>query len=93
MSQDDFDGSPRSEAARALVAASERECPGCGKTLTGRQKACSGKCRAKLSRQRKTEARQHRNEELRVLVRRAEQDLRAARQAIEALERRLGESP
>ena len=45
------------EGARALVAASERECPGCGKTLTDRQKgACSGKCRAKLSRQRQAAA-------------------------------------
>ena len=35
------------------MAAPGRECPGCGKTLTDRQKgACSGKCRAKLSRQR-----------------------------------------
>jgi len=43
--------------------------------LAGQQKACSGKCRARLSRQRKAD-------ELRVLA-------LAARQAIEALERRL----
>lgn len=28
-------------------------CPGCGKPLTGRQKACSGRCRAVLSRRRR----------------------------------------
>jgi predicted nucleic acid-binding Zn ribbon protein len=45
------------ESARALVAARGRECPGCGKALTDRQKgACSGKCRARLSRQRQAEA-------------------------------------
>ena len=30
-----------------------RACPGCGRPLTGRQGACSGKCRAALSRRRK----------------------------------------
>jgi predicted nucleic acid-binding Zn ribbon protein len=70
---------PRSEAARALLAGAERECPGCGKPLTDRQRACSGRCRAKLSRAR-------RGDELRVLA-------LAARQAIEALERRLNEAP
>jgi len=45
------------ESARALVVASGRECSACGKTLTDRQRgACSGKCRAKLSRQRHAEA-------------------------------------
>jgi predicted nucleic acid-binding Zn ribbon protein len=82
MSQDDFDSSSRSEAARALVVGSERECPGCGTPLAGRQRAGSGKCRARVSRQRKATARQHRDDELRVLA-------LAARQAIEALERRL----
>lgn len=74
-----------SSNARALVAGSKRECLGCGKPLTDRQKgACSGRCRAKLSRQRKATSHQHRDDELRVLA-------RAARQAIEALERRLGD--
>jgi len=72
-----------SQNARALVAGAGRECPACGKPLTERQKgACSGRCRAKLSRQRKEMSHQHRDDELRVLA-------RAARQAIEALERRL----
>jgi predicted nucleic acid-binding Zn ribbon protein len=58
------------EAARALVAGARRECPGCGKPLQGRQKtACSGRCRAKLSRQ-------HRVQEVR-------ECLLAARQAID----------
>lgn len=75
MPQADSMPEPRSEAARALVAGSGGECPGCGMPLAGQQKACSGKCRARLSRQRKAD-------ELRVLA-------LAARQAIEALERRL----
>jgi predicted nucleic acid-binding Zn ribbon protein len=67
----------RPEAARALVAGSERECPGCGNPLAGQQKACSGKCRAKLSRQRKAD-------ELRALI-------AAGRQVLDALEQRLGD--
>ena len=43
------------EGARAPVAGPGRECPGCGAPLTERQKVCSGKCRAKLSRQRKAD--------------------------------------
>ena len=66
---------PRSKAARALLAGAEAQCPSCGEPLIGRRKVCSGKCRAKLSRERKAD-------ELRALV-------LAARQAIEALERRL----
>jgi predicted nucleic acid-binding Zn ribbon protein len=65
--------------ARALPVDAGRQCPACAKPLSGRQRACSGKCRAKLSRQRKTD-------ELRVLA-------RAARLALEALERRLAEAP
>src|SRR6266508_3827712 len=50
---------PSPEAARALVTGARRECRGCGKPLQGRQKtACSGRCRAKLSRQ-------HREQEVR----------------------------
>jgi hypothetical protein len=47
--------------------------------------ACSEKCRAKRWRQRRETTRQHRDDELRVLA-------LAARQAIEALERRLEDS-
>ncbi len=43
---------PRS-APRGAVVASPGGCPGCGKALTGRQKACSGRCRALLSRRRR----------------------------------------
>jgi predicted nucleic acid-binding Zn ribbon protein len=84
MLRDDSMPETRSEAARALLAGSERECPGCGKPLAGRQRACSGKCRAKLSRERSAAAHQHRDDELHVLV-------LAARQAIETLERRLAD--
>jgi predicted nucleic acid-binding Zn ribbon protein len=50
------------ETARALLGASQqatRQCPapGCGRPLTSRQRACSGRCRAALSRQRREEAR------------------------------------
>lgn len=41
------------EAARALVGGSMISCPGCGKALTGRQRACSGRCRAILSRRKR----------------------------------------
>ena len=48
---------PLPRSARALpgapVVSSPGVCPGCGKALTGRQKCCSGKCRAALSRQRR----------------------------------------
>jgi predicted nucleic acid-binding Zn ribbon protein len=61
------------QAARALLGASpvpSRRCPapGCGRVLEGRQTACSGKCRAMLSRQRQDEARQERDREVRALL-------------------------
>ena len=50
---------------------SSRTCPVCGKALTGRQRACSGKCRAKKSR-RKREDREGRMRELvKILAREA----------------------
>jgi hypothetical protein len=58
-------------------------CPVCREhPLRGRQTACSAACRRERSRQREAERRLHRDDELRVLA-------LAARQAIEALERRL----
>ncbi|MBI4560549.1 MAG: DUF2116 family Zn-ribbon domain-containing protein [Candidatus Rokubacteria bacterium] len=42
-------------AAHGGVVASPGACPVCGKPLTGRQQACSGKCRAILSRQQRAE--------------------------------------
>ena len=45
-----------SAAARAPVVGSSRPCPGCGGILPEGRKACSGKCRAALSRQRRAEA-------------------------------------
>jgi len=60
-------------------------CPVCrGHTLQGMQTVCSARCRRIRSRQREAEGRQNRNDELRILA-------RAARQAIEALERRLAD--
>ncbi len=61
-------------------------CPVCREhPLQGRQTACSAACRRERSRRREAEARQHREDELRVLA-------LAARQAIEALERRLADA-
>jgi hypothetical protein len=67
------------ETARALV----RTCPGSGAPLTGRQQAaCSGKCRAKVSRERRARNQDGRDEKLRRL-------LAAARANLEAAERML----
>jgi predicted nucleic acid-binding Zn ribbon protein len=64
-----------------------RQCEVCGAALRGGQQvACSEKHRAERWRQKRAQAQQHRDDELRVLA-------LAARQAIEALERRLGETP
>jgi predicted nucleic acid-binding Zn ribbon protein len=57
------------EAARALQGAIPVLCcPACGKPLRHGQRACSGKCRAALSRQRQEQARQARDQEIRVLL-------------------------
>jgi predicted nucleic acid-binding Zn ribbon protein len=61
------------EAARALVGApvgESRGCPaaGCGAPLVGRQRACSGKCRAALSRARRQVNATTRDAELRRLA-------------------------
>jgi len=61
------------EAARALVEGSpvnagERLCPICGKPLRPRQRVCSGRCRAELSRRRQAQARQARDEQVRALL-------------------------
>ncbi len=61
-----------------------RACEVCGTALTGResQQTCSDRCRARRWRMRQARRGHHRDNELRVLA-------LAARQAIEALERRL----
>lgn len=56
------------EAARALVGAPVRPCPGCGGPLEGRRRACSARCRAALSRRRREEARRERDREIRGLL-------------------------
>ena len=61
-------------SARALVGgvpANARDlscCPICGKPLRPRQRVCSGRCRAELSRRRSAEARQARDEQVRALL-------------------------
>jgi predicted nucleic acid-binding Zn ribbon protein len=64
------------EAARALVGGSlvdsgDRRCPVCQKPLRPRQRACSGRCRAEISRQRKDQARQARERQIQTLLRAA----------------------
>jgi hypothetical protein len=60
-------------------------CPVCRlNALRGRQTACSAACRRDRSRRREVEALQHRDDALRVLA-------LAARQAIDALDRRLAD--
>jgi predicted nucleic acid-binding Zn ribbon protein len=61
------------DAARAPVEGSSanaggRHCPICGKLLRPRQRVCSGRCRAELSRRRQAEARQARNQQIRELL-------------------------
>jgi len=58
-------------ASPGAVVASSGTCPICGTPLTGRQKACSGKCRAALSRRRKAEGQAHRDRRVRELLERA----------------------
>jgi predicted nucleic acid-binding Zn ribbon protein len=76
MSKADSMPPARSETERALLEAGavpSRRCPapGCGRSLTRRQKACSPRCRAVLSRQRRAEAHAERMQEIRALLLRA----------------------
>jgi predicted nucleic acid-binding Zn ribbon protein len=61
------------EGARAPVegtpvSANDRLCPVCSDLLRPRQRVCSGRCRAELSRLRQVEARQARDRQLRALL-------------------------
>lgn len=52
-----------------MVDCPERPCPACGKLLTGRQKsACSGRCRAEVSRRRKAQAQENRERRIQGLL-------------------------
>ncbi len=65
---DSVPGGPE-KGARALVGASGvASCPGCGTPLEGRRQACSARCRAALSRQRREATRQERDQEVRGLL-------------------------
>ncbi len=62
-----------SEAARALVEGSPanaggRLCPICDKPLRPRQRVCSGRCRAELSRRRQAQLRHARDQQIRELL-------------------------
>lgn len=74
---------PRSEAARALLGGHQVDCPqcpapGCGTPLRFRQQACSGRCRAALSRARRAEAQAAQDREVRRLLALALATLEAA---------------
>ena len=74
---------PASESARAplvasVVASSQRLCPACGRVLTPRQSACSGRCRAILSRRRRATARESRDRKVRALLLTAQESVEAA---------------
>lgn len=52
-----------------MVDCPDRPCPVCrGPMPEGRKSACSGRCRARLSRQRKAQAREERDHQLQRLV-------------------------
>lgn len=56
-----------------------RACPACGKPLVGRQRsACSDRCRAALSRQRKAQAQGERDRRIDALVEQIRRELRGA---------------
>jgi len=61
------------EGARAPVegtpvTANNRRCPVCSELLTPRQRVCSGRCRAELSRRRQANVRQARDQAVRALL-------------------------
>lgn len=52
-----------------MVSCPDRPCPVCkGSMSEGKKSACSGPCRAALSRQKKAQAREERDQRLRALV-------------------------
>jgi len=60
------------EAARAVLRGNLLDfpgaCPGCGGPLKGRQKTCSGKCRAAVSRRKQAAAQAERERQIRELL-------------------------
>jgi len=91
MSESSSSPDRQPQGARALLAgivvATPGQCPICGAPLHGRQKCCSGKCRAALSRRRRIPiARQDLQEIRRALV----SSLEAAWEAKAELDRHLG---
>lgn len=73
------------ESARADLGGSGIGCPACGTPLQGRQTACSGKCRATLSRRRRDIALGGRHQELEAKLTVVRRDLREARAVLEAI--------
>ncbi len=68
-------------AARALSVGSlvdSRGCPVCGKSLKGRQRVCSGACRAKRSREQRAQRQAERDSKVRLHLKAARADVEAA---------------
>ena len=85
MSKPQYPPEVPAQAARALQGAIPvPSCPACGGPLTPRQRACSGRCRAALSRLRQGRAREARDHELRQLLKAALRMLES--QAIRVME-------
>jgi predicted nucleic acid-binding Zn ribbon protein len=77
---------PSSETARALSPAPVvRSCPACGAELTGRQKCCSGKCRAALSRRRRIPVKAEDLRDLRAMVKMTLENLWEAKVKLDKL--------
>jgi predicted nucleic acid-binding Zn ribbon protein len=64
----DAPGGARAPSTTNLV---DSRCPMCGTLLKKKQRICSGKCRAALSRQRKTDAQASRDRQLRMHLKEA----------------------
>jgi len=61
-------GSARAPVEGSPANTDGRLCPVCGEPLRPRQRVCSGRCRAELSRRRYAEARQARDEQVQALI-------------------------
>lgn len=71
----------RAQAARALSTGTlvdSRGCPVCGKSLTGRQEVCSGRCRATRSRDQRAREQAELDSKVRLHLKAARADVETA---------------
>ena len=61
-------GSARALVGGVPVNVPDRRCPACGNSLRPRQRVCSGRCRAELSRRRQAQLRHARDQQIRELL-------------------------